>query len=212
MKKLSRIVTAFGCLLAGIAFGQTNPQLAQTIDSLYQIDQDVQWKIMAAIENKIPFDSIQKLQELEQTIFKKHTPLIKSIYSRHGYPTIEIVGKQASSHFFVLIQHSDSDPAFQAEMLPILDKYSKEGKVSRTDYAYLYDRVQRNTGGMQLYGTQLTYDENGNLFDSSDKIIYPKDLAEPHNVDERRKEVGLEPIEQYYEQVLKMLGRPRTKK
>ena len=211
MTKHSQIVTVLGCLLAGIACGQTNPKLARTIDSLYQIDQDVQSKIMAAINNKIPFDSIQKLQDLEQHIFKKHIPLIKSIYSKHGYPTKEKVGQQASTHFFVLIQHSDNDPAFQAEMLPILEKLSKEGKVSRADYAYLYDRVQRNTGGMQRYGTQLSYDENGNLFDNQNRIIYPKDLAEPHKVDERRKEVGLEPIEQYYEQVLKMLGRPRKK-
>jgi hypothetical protein len=48
------------------------------------------------------------------------------------------------------------------------------------------------------------------LFDSSKHIIYPKDLADPENIDKRRT-VGLEPLEQYYKSVLEMLGRPRKK-
>jgi len=114
-------------------------------------------------------------------------------------------------HFFVLIQHADSDPQFQVAMLPVIDKQSKKGNVDRKDYAYLYDRIQRNTGGKQLYGTQLSYDKTGNLFDSNNRIIFPADLADPQHVDERRKEIGLEPLEQYYDAVLQMLGRPRKK-
>jgi len=96
-------------------------------------------------------------------------------------------------------------------MLPVIDKQSKKGNVDRKDYAYLYDRIQRNTGGKQLYGTQLSYDKTGNLFDSNNRIIFPADLADPQHVDERRKEIGLEPLEQYYDAVLQMLGRPRKK-
>jgi hypothetical protein len=42
-------------------------------------------------------------------------------------------------------------------------------------------------------------------------FIYSKDLADPEHVDQRRKEVGLGPIEEYYESILQMLGRPRQK-
>lgn len=60
-----------------------------------------------------------------------------------------------------------------------------------------------------MYGTQLSFNDEGNLFDKSNIIIYPSDLADPKNVDKRRKAVGLEPLEEYYEKVLEMLGSPR---
>ena len=198
-------------MLANITYGQKNLELKKTIDSLYDIDQNVQLKIKEALDNKVKFDSIQKLQDIEMETFRRHISVIKNIYLKFGYPTIKMVGQASSTHYFILIQHSDSEPKFQSSMLPILENLSKKGRVSLKDYAYLYDRVQRNTGGQQLYGTQLSYDYKGNLFDSSNKIIYPKDLADPANVDKRRKKVGLKPIEKYYEETLEMLGRPRKK-
>ena len=211
MKKCLQILTAVFCFIANITHGQTNLELKKTIDSLYKIDQNVQSRIKNAIDNKVKFDSIQKLQDIEKQTFDRHISVIKNIYSRFGYPTIEMVGQESSTRYFILIQHADSDPKFQSSMLPTLKSLSKKGQVSIKDYAYLYDRVQRNTGGKQLYGTQLSYDKDGNLFDSSNRIIYPQDLADPNNVDKRRREVGLGPIEKYYEQVLEMLGRPRQK-
>jgi len=211
MRKNIIIFTALFFLLANITYGQKNLELKKTIDSLYDIDQNVQLKIKEALDNKVKFDSIQKLQDIEMETFRRHISVIKNIYLKFGYPTIKMVGQASSTHYFILIQHSDSEPKFQSSMLPILENLSKKGRVSLKDYAYLYDRVQRNTGGQQLYGTQLSYDYKGNLFDSSNKIIYPKDLADPANVDKRRKKVGLKPIEKYYEETLEMLGRPRKK-
>jgi len=211
MKKRLTFLIALFFFVASSIYGQTNLQLKKTIDSLYEIDQNVQLKLKLLIESKVPFDSIQKQQDIEKQTFDRHIPIIKDIYSKYGYPTDKIVGKETSNHFFLLIQHSDSDPKFQTSMLPVLKKYSKKGRISKKDYVFLYDRVQRNTGGQQLYGTQLSFDNGGNLFDSTNKIIYPKDLADPENVDKRRNTVGLEPLEKYYESVLQMLGRPRKK-
>lgn len=211
MKKYIQILTFLQLFFINIACGQVDLQLKKSIDSLYDIDQKVQWKIKDAIDNKAQFDSIQKLQEIEKQTFNRHIPLIKGIYSKYGYPTIKLVGQETSNYYFILIQHSDSDPMFQSSMLPTLERLSKKGEVAVKDYVFLYDRVQRNTGKQQLYGTQLSFNNTGNLFDSTNKIIYPKDLADPGNVDKRRRKVGLEPVEKYYEEVLQMLGRPRKK-
>jgi hypothetical protein len=192
-------------------FAQADKQLGTHIDSVYTIDQGIQLQIKTALENKISFDSIMKLQAAEKQIFDRHIPILKEIVNKNGYPTIKKVGAEASTHFFTLIQHSDSDPAFQASMLPVLKKLSAKGQISKKDYAFLYDRVQRNSGKKQLFGTQLSFDSHGNLFDSTNKIMIPPDLADPRNVDRRRKKMGLEPLEQYYESVLEMLGRPRKK-
>jgi len=196
-------------LVATVLHGQTNPRLKKTIDSLFKVDQNVQLKMLQASSTKASADSMQRLEHIELETFKRHIPMLKGMFQKNGYPSIDMVGKESSKNFFVLIQHADSDPKFQESMLPFLEKLSKTGKVALRDYAYLYDRVQRNTGHQQLYGTQLTFDDGGHLFDSSNKIVYPKDLADPDNVDKRRKAVGLEPIETYYEHALIQLGRPR---
>ncbi|WP_143167098.1 DUF6624 domain-containing protein [Mucilaginibacter sp. OK098] len=199
------------CLFAAQASAQVNHKLAKTIDSLYEADQSVQLRLKEMYERHAPQDSLKMQDSLKKATYMNGLLLSKKIYAQYGYPTEKMVGEDASHHFFVLIQHSDSDPRFQVEMLPVLDMLSKNANISRKDYAYLYDRVQCNTRGKQLYGTQPTYDKSGNLFDSNNKIIYPPDLADPENVDKRRKEVGLGPIEEYYESILQMLGRPRQK-
>ena len=51
------------------------------------------------------------------------------------------------------------------------------------------DRVEINKGKKQIYGTQVTYNSQGQA--------YPKPLLDSVNVDKRRAEVGLEPLEQY---------------
>ncbi|HYC87084.1 MAG TPA: DUF6624 domain-containing protein [Chryseosolibacter sp.] len=188
--------------------GQVNLKLSRQIDSLYAVDQNAQLQIKKALEAKVRFDSIQKLQDIEQKIFSGHIPIIKEIIALHGYPSKNMVGKESFGHFFILIQHADADPEFQSSILGILEKLAAQDEIEKKQYAYLYDRVQRNTGKMQLYGTQLSFDSKGNLFDSNDKIIIPTDLADPENVDKRRNQMGLEPLEQYYQKALKELGRP----
>jgi hypothetical protein len=208
---MRKIYFIFFVLCAAGANAQVNHRLAKTIDSLYDADQAVQIRLMQMSQRNAPQDSLKMQDSLKKATYVNGIHVSKKIYAQYGYPTPKLVGADASHHFFVLIQHADSDPHFQVEMLPVLDKLSKSGDISRKDYAYLYDRVQHNTKGKQLYGTQPAYDKSGNLFDSNNKIIYPPDLADPENVDKRRKEVGLGPIEEYYESILQMLGRPRLK-
>lgn len=208
MKKIYLILL---CVFAIRANAQVNNQLAKTIETQYQSDQSVQLEFKAMHDRNAPEDSLKRQDSLKKAIYVDGIRLAKQIYAQYGYPTVKLVGADASHHFFIFIQHADKEPQFQVSMLPVLDSLSKAGEISRKDYAYLYDRVQHNTGGKQLYGTQPAYDKNGNLFDSNNHIIYPPDLADPEHVDQRRKEVGLGPIEEYYESILQMLGRPRQK-
>ncbi|NIG53415.1 DUF6624 domain-containing protein [Chitinophaga sp. Cy-1792] len=193
------------------AHAQVNAALSRTIDSLYNDDQAVQWQFREMHLRNAPADSIKRQDSLKKAVYRNELEVVKKIYAQYGYPTAAMVGPASSHNFFVLIQHADHDPAFQKQLLPVLDTLSLAGEISRKDYAYLYDRIQHNTGGKQLYGTQPVYGKNGNLFDSNNKIMLPPDLEDPENVDKRRKEIGLEPMEEYYETVLKALGRPRVK-
>ncbi len=60
---------------------------------------------------------------------------------------------------------------------------------SGSHLALLEDRIQMRNGMPQTYGSQITSDENGK------QIVYQ--IKDPQYVNQRRREVGLGPIEDY---------------
>jgi hypothetical protein len=75
--------------------------------------------------------------------------------------------------------------------LHLLGQAVQAGQAGQADarhHAYLTDRVLLAEGGQQLYGTQFML--AGGTWQS-------RPLADPDRVDERRRQVGLEPLEDY---------------
>jgi hypothetical protein len=73
----------------------------------------------------------------------------------------------------------------------------EKGNASPSDYALLTDRVNLNTGTKQIYGTQVAYNTKTGQ-------AYPKPLKDSANVNERRKAMGLDPIEAYLNRMTEM--------
>jgi hypothetical protein len=169
------------------------PKLITIIDSLFTVDQQVQQDFVEVLINRSSKDSIKMFSDRKEETFVRHIPILKSIFKKYGYPTFEKVGQETSSRFFTLIQHSDADVSFQSEMLKILKKQVAKKQVKGSDYAFLYDRVQINSGKQQLYGTQVEYDENGNA--------YSKNLKDKKNANKSRAALGMETLESYLEMV-----------
>ncbi|OQA33174.1 MAG: hypothetical protein BWY54_00994 [Candidatus Dependentiae bacterium ADurb.Bin331] len=69
-----------------------------------------------------------------------------------------------------------------------MEKEVEKANASATDFAYLVDRILINLGKLQKYGTQLQ-ELNGHLV--------PKPLEDAANVDNVRKEVGMQPLHEY---------------
>ena len=166
-----------------------SPKLKLLIDSLYQVDQQVQQDFIDAFQRGATMDSIKFYEDLKTKTFIRHIPIIKKIVKENGYPTVDKVGKESSSNFFPLIQHSDNDIKFQSKMLPLIKKQVDKKLIEGWEYAYLYDRIKINTGKEQLYGTQLTYDNENNAI--------PKKLKDKENVNKRRQELGMGTLEKY---------------
>ncbi len=61
----------------------------------------------------------------------------------------------------------------------------------------LVDRVNFNTGKPQVYGTQVAYR-------AGICQVYSRDLADSVKVNERRKSIGLPPLEEYLNQMSAM--------
>lgn len=159
------------------------PLLKKQIDSLKIVDQQVQQDIMnGTAENR---DALIKIKD---ETFARHTLILKKILDTYGYPNFDKVGIESSNNFWMCVQHSDKDLNFQQEVLKLMQKELKNKKADSKNYAYLTDRVNINLGKPQVYGTQVEY---------KDRTAVARKLEDPNNVNERRKAVGLDPIEDY---------------
>ena len=121
------------------------------------------------------------------------TERLAEIIDEHGWPTRELVGSDGATAAWVIAQHSDLDLAFQERALELLTEAVAEDDASPGDLAYLSDRVAVAKGEPQTYGTQIRCDKK--------KPVPPTPVADPAAVDELRAEAGLEPLQDYLDEM-----------
>ena len=105
-----------------------------------------------------------------------------------GWPAISQVGEEGSDAMWLIVQHSILEPEFMLSCVPELERLVQEGEAKSWHLAFLQDRALMLQEKPQIYGTQHVFDNNGEL--------QPYKLANPEAVDERRKAVGLESLEE----------------
>jgi hypothetical protein len=113
---------------------------------------------------------------------------LKHIIRQDGFPTARVVGYDGLQAAWLLVQHADSDPAFQAEMLTEIRRRVKSRELDLQNYALLTDRVLLAQGKKQRYGTQFEVREQG---------LAVRSLEDPGHVDERRRALGLISLADY---------------
>lgn len=118
-------------------------------------------------------------------VSEANTAWLKTQLKAHGWYTIDTYGKEADQAAFLLVQHADRDPAFQAEMLPQLEKLALDGKARPTSYATLFDRVAVVQKRPQRYGTQGRCTGPG--------VWEAFESEAPADLDKRRATMGLPP-------------------
>ncbi|MDN4631142.1 hypothetical protein QCD71_06435 [Sphingomonas sp. PsM26] len=119
-----------------------------------------------------------------------NTLWLKGIVASQGWPTRAMVGDAGSSAAWLLVQHADADPAFQARVLRSMEPLVTTGQVSPKSYAYLYDRVMLKLVGKQRYATQLTCRAGHYV---------PQPIENDLKVDSLRRGVGLGLLSEYAE-------------
>jgi len=117
------------------------------------------------------------------------TKRMKEIIAQIGWPTISKVGEESSNIAWLLVQHADHDPGFQAECLRLMKEVPPED-IDAKDIAYLEDRILVNQGQAQIYGTQLVITEGR-------YVVAPYKDDDEATVNLRRTEVGLQPLADY---------------
>lgn len=119
---------------------------------------------------------------------------IKNALDEFDWIDIQRFGESASHRAWLLVQHADSDVDFQERVLARMQPYLQTGGVSKSNYAYLWDRVAVNRGKLQRYGTQSTSE-------CVDGLLQPAPMEAPDSIDERRAEMGLGPIAGYFREM-----------
>lgn len=117
-----------------------------------------------------------------------NTQLLSALLEDLDWVDAHRFGLRIASHAWLIVQHADADPDFQREVLGRMAPYLDNGGVRARDYAYLFDRVAVNSGELQRYGTQPQRECN------DDGSLSPRPLEDPERVDERRAELGMEPM------------------
>lgn len=105
-----------------------------------------------------------------------------------GWPGESIAGADGAEAAWVIAQHAISLPAFQLRCLEMLIESVDAGEVPASHGARLLDRIRFNQRRPQVYGTIFDWDEEGRMS--------PWWIEDPEEVDARRGEVGLPPLDQ----------------
>jgi hypothetical protein len=211
-------VNAFRNLNLAIEKGWLYPEHTKTDPDLKSLHDDGEWKTaiellaqkVAAYEaglNKELIEELKIIQERDQRyrgamaeadedlqdLWASQNELdsmnlvrIKEIIDEYGYPGKSMVGYHSGVAFLV-IQHSDLET--QEAYFPILKEAADAGEMRWSSLALLIDRIRMGKGQKQLYGSQITQNEQGEY------IVYP--IEDEANVNKRRAEVGLQPLEEY---------------
>ncbi len=143
-----------------------------------------------------------------------NTAWLKEVVAAHGWPGAGVVGDEAARSAFLLVQHADHDPEFQAACLPLLEAVASRGEIPMTHVAYLTDRVRVKQQRPQLYGTQYYAKAlpDGSVAERPDgRIEYLLPVVEDlERLDDRRREAGLEPWSAYEQRMAALQQRPQA--
>jgi hypothetical protein len=130
-------------------------------------------------------EMMQKLSETDTRL----TLELKQIIEEKGWPTIALVGIDASNAAMLILTHTP-DHAWQRQILPQLQTLADTGKIDPSPLAMVVDKELVAEGKLQRYGSQFKY-TNGEI------AMYA--VEDPGNLDQRRAKALLPPMDVYKE-------------
>jgi hypothetical protein len=188
--------------------GITHPQLA--LELWHSGIKDQQFRTLSKnFKKEFPPKGTKQYDSLQAKNTKawhERTNRVLEIIKKHGWPGYTMVGADASEAAFLVMQHGGIKPMRKAYRR--LKKAAKAGEASMKDYALMCDR-NRVLARLdifkrkQIYGTQVT--GKPIIINGKPKVVNGKmqfkyrlaPLKKPEEVNKRREEVGLPPIQEY---------------
>ncbi len=161
--------------------------IAQKLIQMSGLDQEVRKRYEQTKDRK-DLEEMQKIDRINREEFKK-------IFKTTGLITSEY-GKDAQLSAFLLVQHMPrSEISFMKKYLSLMKMHLED--VEPINYAMLCDRVETWQNKPQIYGTQFVSVED------SKNTYKLKELKDPELVDKRRRDIGLESLQDYINKLSK---------
>ncbi|MCL2659535.1 MAG: hypothetical protein FWD64_03335 [Acidobacteriaceae bacterium] len=126
----------------------------------------------------------------------RRTDALKEIFEQKGWPTIALVGIDASNAAMLVLTHT-ADHDWRQQILPRLQELADGGRIDPSSYALVLDKELVAAGKLQRYGSQFTA-LGGKI------AMYA--VEDPAHLDERRAEAMLPPIDVTKQQMSTMYG------
>lgn len=165
---------------------ESNNQLKKELKEIYESDQYVRFyadSLSKAHNYQTPDSLWNRAHKLMTSTDSINLLKVERIIAEHGYPSSREVGKYSKAIFFV-VQHADLP--VQLKYFPLVKEAFERGDIEKQNYAKMVDRMRIREGKKQLYGTQFRIYKG--------RIQY-FEIEAPENLNERRKEMELEPID-----------------
>jgi hypothetical protein len=130
-----------------------------------------------------------------------HGQRLVGIVEEYGWPTQKLVGLEGASAAYILF-HENVSLRAQKQLLPVVQSHFRQ-KGSVRVVALLADEVRVREGKPQLYGTQVCQSEKGV------QLVTAVDTAAANA---RRKEIGMESLEEYLRGINRLCPCPSLEK
>lgn len=198
-------------LLTGLALFATLMSRAQDLDSLLQTvhdrDQAVRMEVIRLSQQTPPqADSLMAAYARMEETDAANQRIVSELLDRGGWP--EGISDESGEALWLVIDHADL--AMQKRYMPLIEEQVRAGKVSKSNYATLLDRMLMREGLPQRYGTQTVSHTRLVVGDSArvESVGYVWPVEHPERIDSLRATVGLGPIDEYVRLVDETCGTP----
>lgn len=149
--------------------------------------QDQQYRLVAEVaERKHGLNAPQMVEAMrkQDRVDRVLSRQVDSLIARYGYPGKSLVGEYQKSAAFLVLQHNPDE-----KYLPLLTAAADKKELAWSSVAIFIDRIKRDKGEMQVYGSQFGGQANGHY------LLQP--IEDEPNVNVRRAKIGLRPLEEY---------------
>lgn len=169
-----------------------NKPLARELEKIF--DDDQKFRLLAESAAKVTDKDSPELDSLEKIIKaydEKNLIRVKELLDKYGWLGTDDVGRKGNQALYLVLLHADT--ATRNKYLPMMRDAVQRGKASSGELALLEDRNLIDEGKKQRYGSQLKFDKEAGTYE-----LYP--IEDEAEVNDRRKELGLAPLEDYLRQ------------
>jgi hypothetical protein len=125
----------------------------------------------------------------QDALDEKNRRKLDHIVAGYGWPTISMVGKEASEVPFLIAQHGDL--AYRKKYFPLLKAAVAKGEARPDHAAMMEDGILMKEGKKQIYGTAMHADDVTKGLE-----LWP--IENEEEVDARRASVGLPPMAEFF--------------